>query len=182
MCCRRAGPQRLHYRLHRQSHNECTNDLRKIGNGRLRPIRNTSFFALTGALADVLIPRKVIRYVPITQRTVTSVPFALANIDQSTATAVVSRSRKIQERARPKARDAVRVKAKDVGKVKEEDVEDGSSSDHRLRCDGMQLTAMPKVTSQKVRIQILGESTMIAITRIPVKFNIIRLPFVEVTS
>ena len=70
--------------------------------------------------------------------------------------AVDSRSPRIPAKARAKAKDVERAKAKDAVKVKEEDVEDGSS-DHRLQVDG---TVMPKVTSEKIGIQILSNMTL----------------------
>ena len=98
----------------------------------------------------------------------------MVNIVRKTVTAVDLTSLRIQAKARAKAKDVERAKAKDAAKVKEEDVEDGSS-DHRLHDDGMDGMAMPKVTSQKMGIQILSKLTMIAVACISMAWSIARL-------
>ena len=144
VCSRRGAPQLLHYRLHQRPQEEWQWPLTLS-----RPTRNTSCYALTGALGVASIPRKGIQYAPITLRTVTSVLFALASIARKNAMEVDLISPRIQAKAKAKAKDVGRAKERDAAKAKEEDVEDGSS-DHRLQDDGTVGMAMPKVTSQKV--------------------------------
>ena len=94
--------------------------------------------------------------------------------------AAASRSRKTQERAKAKAKDAETAKVKAGGKLKEEAVVDGLS-DHRLRCDGMEVTAMTKETSQNSVVQILSKWTKIAVACISMLLITVRPLLMEVT-